>query len=361
MVSLTCHLPSATCRRGIEVILDVVFNHTAEGNEMGPTLSFRGLDNRMYYMMAPGGEYYNYSGCGNTFNTNHPHVRQFIVDCLRYWVQEYHVDGFRFDLASILTRAHSAWHPEQAIPSTSPTSTSPLSSIASDSEETSSVTSLSSESAMHSEGLILTGAILDPQTGIMSNGGGCPTGTPLSSPPLIDMISEDPILRNTKLIAEAWDCDGLNQVGAFPHFGGRWSEWNGKYRDVVRSFIKGTDGPWAGDFAAALCGSPNIYSDNTPQESDWWGNNGGRQWKGNRPPSASINFVTAHDGFTLNDLVSYNEKHNDINGEGNRDGESHNLSWNCGAEGESSSWNVKRLRLRQVRSSLIGSCEWRVD
>lgn len=337
-------------QRGIEVILDVVFNHTAEGNEMGPTLSFRGLDNRMYYMLAPEGEYYNYSGCGNTLNTNHPNVRQFIVDCLKYWVLEYHVDGFRFDLASILTRAHSAWHPEQAVvdPSLDPIPSSPPPPSPMESHET--VSSVDSESAFEPEEVILTGAFVDPQTGIMSDGAGNPTGTPLSSPPLIDMISQDPILRNTKLIAEAWDCDGLNQVGAFPHFGGRWSEWNGKFRDVVRNFIKGTDGPWAGDFAAALCGSPNIYSNNTPHPSDWWANNGGRQWKGNRSPTASVNFVTAHDGFTLNDLVSYNEKHNEANGEDNRDGETHNLSWNCGEEGSSSKWDVKRLRQRQIRN-----------
>lgn len=306
-------------KRGIEVILDVVFNHTAEGNDKGLTLSFRGLDNRMYYMLAPGGEYYNYSGCGNTFNCNHPSVRQFIVDCLRYWVTEYHVDGFRFDLASILTRAHSAWHPTQydeqgrVIP--------PLSS----------------------------GPVVEASSGLMTDGAGVPTGTPLADPPLIEMISEDPILRDTKMIAEAWDCDGLNQVGAFPHYGGRWSEWNGKFRDTVRHFIKGSDG-WAGAFASALCGSPDLYANNQPAETDWWAFNAGRKWRGNRGPTASINFVTAHDGFTLSDLVAYNEKHNEANGENNRDGETHNLSWNCGAEGPTDKWNVKRLRQRQMRN-----------
>ncbi|GIL94491.1 hypothetical protein Vretimale_670, partial [Volvox reticuliferus] len=173
-----------------------------------------------------------------------------------------------------------------------------------------------------------------------TDGAGVPTGTPLPDPPLVEAISEDPVLRNTKLIAEAWDCDGLNQVGAFPHYGGRWSEWNGKFRDVVRNFIKGTDGPWAGDFASAVCGSPNIYANSQPPENDWWGNNGGRQWRGGRGPSASINFVTAHDGFTLADVVSYNNKHNEANGEDNRDGEAHNNSWNCGEEGPSGKWEV---------------------
>ncbi|KAG2454971.1 hypothetical protein HYH02_000797 [Chlamydomonas schloesseri] len=316
-------------RRGIEVILDVVFNHTAEGNERGPTISFRGLDNRVYYMLAPGGEYYNYSGCGNTLNCNQPVVRQFILDCLRHWVTEYHVDGFRFDLASILTRAHSAWHPQQY------------------DQETGQRVAMSSG-----------GAIVSAE-GIMTDGAGVPTGYPLSDPPLVEAISEDPVLRNTKMIAEAWDCDGLNQVGAFPHYGGRWSEWNGKFRDVVRNFIKGTDGPWAGDFASAICGSPNIYANNTPHETDWWANNGGRQWKGGRGPHASINFVAAHDGFTLADMVSYNTKHNEANGENNRDGEQHNNSWNCGEEGPTAKWDVNRLRQRQMRnltSALLLSC-----
>jgi len=308
-------------KRGIEVILDVVFNHTAEGNERGLCLSFRGLDNRMYYMLAPGGEYYNYSGCGNTLNCNHPVVRQFIVDCLKYWVTEYHVDGFRFDLASILTRAPSAWHPVSYDPETG----APVPPHA------------------HPSGAAIDAA------GQMSDGQGVPTGTPLPDPPLIEMISEDPVLRDTKMIAEAWDCDGLNQVGAFPHYGGRWSEWNGKFRDTVRNFIKGTDG-WAGPFAAALCGSPDLYANNQPAETDWWAFNAGRKWRGGRAPTASINFVTAHDGFTLADVVAYNEKHNEANGEGNRDGEQHNSSWNCGEEGATGRWDVKRLRSRQMRN-----------
>lgn len=316
-------------KRGIEVIMDVVFNHTAEGNERGVTVSFRGLDNRVYYMLAPGGEYYNYSGCGNTLNCNQPVVRQFIVDCLRYWVTEFHIDGFRFDLASILTRAHSQWHPQEVVKATDLESLGSWDAV---------------PTAMQSGG-----AIVD-NNGVMTDGAGVPTGTPLSEPPLIELLSEDPVLRNTKLIAEAWDCDGLNQVGAFPHFGGRWAEWNGTFRDTVRNFIKGTDGPWAGAFASALCGSPNIYASTTPAETDWWGCNGGRRWRGNRSPAASINFVTAHDGFTLADLVTYHEKRNQINGENNNDGEAHNNSWNCGAEGPSELPAVNRLRQRQMRN-----------
>ncbi|KAK9824321.1 hypothetical protein WJX72_009436 [[Myrmecia] bisecta] len=306
--------------RGIEVILDVVFNHTAEGNEMGPSLSFRGLDNRVYYMLAPGGEYYNYSGCGNTFNCNHPVVRRFIVDCLRYWVQEMHVDGFRFDLASILTRAHSTWHPPQpAVHS-------------------------AAASAVHSDGAP------PEQQGLMAEGAGVPTGTPLSEPALVEMISEDPVLRHTKLIAEAWDCDGLNQVGAFPHFGGRWAEWNGHFRDTARQFVKGTEGPWVSNFASAICGSPHIYAAAEAGEEDWWGSHGGRRWRGSRQPLHSVNFITAHDGFTMADLVAYNEKHNEANGEENRDGEQHNLSWNCGEEGDTQVRAVQLLRARQMRN-----------
>lgn len=271
-------------KRGIEVIMDVVFNHTAEGNEKGPILSFRGIDNSVFYMLAPQGEFYNYSGCGNTFNCNHPVVRQFIVDCLRYWVTEMHVDGFRFDLASILTRSSSLWD------------------------------------AVNVYGNSIQGDLLT-------------TGTPLSSPPLLDMISNDPILGGVKLIAEAWDCGGLYQVGMFPHWG-IWSEWNGKYRDMVRLFIKGTDG-FAGAFAECLCGSPNLYQE------------------GGRRPWHSINFICAHDGFTLADLVTYNEKHNLANGEENRDGENHNNSWNCGQEGEFVSTSVKSLRKRQIRNFFL--------
>ena len=347
-------------RRGIEVLLDVVFNHTAEGSERGLTLSFRGIDNRVYYMLAPGGECYNYSGCGNTFNCNHPVARQFIIDCLRYWVEECHVDGFRFDLGSIMTRAHSQWLPSDPLASPA--------SLSSDSEEEDADVPIGAGAYadIHSSGewggehwvddgtsgLVaapLSGGAIVNEDGVMTNGAGVPTGTPLSDPPLIAAISADPVLAKTKLIAEAWDCDGLNQVGAFPHYDGRWSEWNGYFRDAARQFIKGTDGGWAGAFASALCGSPNIYV-NEPGENDWWGNNGGRQWKGGRGPSASINFVTAHDGFTLRDLVSYNEKHNEANGEENRDGESHNLSWNCGAEGETEDQAVLALRGRQMRN-----------
>ncbi|KDO61987.1 hypothetical protein CISIN_1g003653mg [Citrus sinensis] len=271
-------------KRGIEVVMDVVFNHTVEGNDKGPILSFRGVDNSVYYMLAPKGEFYNYSGCGNTFNCNHPVVRQFIVDCLRYWVTEMHVDGFRFDLASIMTRGSSLWD------------------------------------SVNVYGIPIEGDLLT-------------TGTPLRSPPLIDLISNDPILRGVKLIAEAWDTGGLYQVGIFPHWG-IWSEWNGKYRDIVRQFIKGTDG-FAGAFAECLCGSPNLYQG------------------GGRKPWNSINFVCAHDGFSLADLVSYNQKHNLANGEDNNDGETHNNSWNCGQEGEFANILVKKLRRRQMRNFFL--------
>lgn len=341
MLVKECH------RRGIEVILDVVFNHTAEGNENGLTLSFRGIDNRVYYMLAPGGECYNYSGCGNTFNCNHPVARRFILDCLRYWVEEMHVDGFRFDLGSIMTRAHSIWHPTDPICEEEEEDEEESGGEEewegpelSDGERTSVEDTASAPFS--------AGGIIDDR-GNMTNGAGVPTGTPLTDPPLIAAISDDPILSRTKLIAEAWDCDGLNQVGAFPHYGGRWSEWNGYFRDATRQFIKGTDGNWAGAFASALCGSPNIYV-NEPGENDWWGSNGGKKWKSGRGPTASINFVTAHDGFTLSDLVTYNEKHNDANGEDNRDGESHNLSWNCGEEGSTVDVSVMSLRTRQMRN-----------
>eukprot|EP00249_Psilotum_nudum_P010772 c22755_g1_i1 orf=134-2626(+) len=267
---------------GIEVLMDVVFNHTAEGNEMGKTFSFRGFDDSMFYMRAPKGEFYNYSGCGNTFNCNHPIVRNFIVDCLRYWVTEMHVDGFRFDLASIMTRASSLWDKANVF------GTADL------------------------EGDMLT------------------TGTPLSEPPLIDMISNDPVLQGIKFIAEAWDTGGLYQVGRFPHWG-VWSEWNGQYRDTVRQFLKGTDG-LAGTFAQCLCGSPHLYQG------------------GGRKPWHSVNFVAAHDGFCLADLVSYNQKYNIANGEGNKDGENYNNSWNCGEEGAVVRLPVQWLRQRQLRN-----------
>eukprot|EP00963_Diacronema_lutheri_P004093 scaffold310_cov335-Pavlova_lutheri.AAC.78 len=286
-------LVKAAHRQGIEVLLDVVFNHTAEGNEMGPTLSFKGLDQRGFYMMAPMGEFYNYSGCGNTVNVNHPMTRRFILDCLRHWVTEYHVDGFRFDLGAILTRSSDKWIEAEVY------------------------------GANQGEG----GTESLPSIAL---------GTPLETPPVLDLISNDGVLRSVKLVAEAWDCGGLYQVGSFPHFDA-WAEWNGKFRDSVRAFIKGTDGS-VGLFAGALCGSPELYEE------------------GGRKPYHSINFVTAHDGFSLHDLVSYNEKHNNANGEENKDGDDHNMSWNCGVEGvppEGVEEDVRLLRGRQMRNFLV--------
>jgi isoamylase/glycogen operon protein len=248
-------------KNGIEVILDVVFNHTFEGNEQGPILCYRGLDRHAYYMID-GESYLNFSGCGNTFNCNHPIVRELILDSLRYWVTEMHVDGFRFDLASILTRGGN--------------------------------------------------------------------GAPLSNPPLVDAISYDPVLADTKLIAEAWDAGGLYQVGYFTPGSTRWSEWNGKYRDTIRRFIKGTPDHKTA-FATALCGSQDLYGHG-------------------RAPYCSVNFMTAHDGFSLADLVTYNDKHNWENGEDNRDGFNYNDSWNCGFEGHSSNKRVVALRERQIRN-----------
>ena len=246
---------------GIEVILDVVFNHTAEGNERGPYISFRGIDNKTYYLLTPEGYYYNYSGCGNTMNCNNAVVRNFILDCLRYWVSTYHIDGFRFDLASILSR--------------------------------------------------------DEQ------------GVPMSSPPLLEALAHDPILGKTKLIAEAWDAGGLYQVGSFPAWG-RWAEWNGKYRDCLRRFVKG-DAECGPEMVWRIQGSPDLYA--------------------NRSAEASINFITCHDGFTLADLVSYNNKHNEANGEENRDGANDNNSWNCGVEGPTDDEKVRALRLRQIKNA----------
>lgn len=248
-------------RNGIEVILDVVFNHTAEGNENGPTISFRGLDNQTYYMLTPEGYYFNFSGTGNTLNCNNPVVRNMVLDCLRYWASEYHIDGFRFDLASILGRD--------------------------------------------------------------------PWGAPLANPPLLESLAFDPILAKCKLIAEAWDAGGLYQVGSFPAYG-RWAEWNGKYRDALRRFLKGDPG-LAGEMALRLQGSPDLYA--------------------SRGPTASINFITAHDGFTLYDLTAYNTKHNEANGEDNRDGNDDNLSWNCGWEGETGDQGVNQLRRRQIKNA----------
>jgi glycogen operon protein len=247
---------------GIEIILDVVFNHTAEGNEMGPYISFKGIDNQTYYMLTPEGYYFNFSGTGNTLNCNNPIVRNMVLDCLRYWASEYHIDGFRFDLAAILGRA--------------------------------------------------------------------PNGAPLSNPPLLEGLAYDPILAKCKLIAEAWDAGGLYQVGSFPAYG-RWAEWNGKYRDAVRKFIKGEEG-LIGEIAWRLQGSPDLYS--------------------SRGPTASINFITAHDGFTLMDMVSYNEKHNWDNGENNNDGANDNNSWNCGWEGTTDDPNINALRHRQIKNVL---------
>ncbi len=250
---------------GIEVILDVVFNHSAEGNETGPTLNFRGLDNSIYYILdeKDSSLYKNYSGCGNTLNCNHPVVRGFIRNCLRYWVVEMHVDGFRFDLASILGR---------------------------DSR-----------------------------------------GEMLVNPPLLESIAEDPILRHVKIIAEAWDAAGAYQVGSFP--GKRWSEWNGRFRDDVRRFWRGERYGRNG-LASRITGSSDIYASS------------------GKLPRNSINFLTSHDGFTLNDLVSYLKKHNEANGEANRDGDNNNLSVNFGTEGPSDDPEVDRLRARQIRSML---------
>ena len=250
-------------RHGIEVMLDVVFNHTAEGNENGPYISFRGLDNRTYYMLTPEGYYFNFSGTGNTLNCNNPIVRNMVLDCLRYWASEYHIDGFRFDLASILGRD--------------------------------------------------------------------PWGAPLPNPPLLETLAFDPILAKCKLIAEAWDAGGLYQVGSFPAYG-RWAEWNGKFRDDVRKFLKGEAG-LTGGMAQRITGSPDLYT--------------------GRGPSASINFITAHDGFTLADLVSYNEKHNEANGEGNRDGANDNESWNCGVEGPTDDPAINALRRRQIKNAAV--------
>jgi isoamylase len=251
-------------RAGIEVILDVVFNHTAEGDERGPTLSFRGLDNNTYYILEQDrSRYANYTGTGNTLNANHPVVRRMILDSLRYWVQEMHVDGFRFDLASVLTRDAS--------------------------------------------------------------------GRVMPSPPVLWDIDSAPLLAGTKLIAEAWDAAGLYQVGSF--IGDSWKEWNGRFRDDARSFFRSEDGSLA-RFADRLVGSPEVY--------------GHKQ----REPEQSVNFVTCHDGFTLNDLVSYNWKHNEANGEGNRDGADDNRSWNCGVEGPTNDPEVEKLRNRQVKNFL---------
>ena len=251
---------------GIEVILDVVFNHTAEGNENGPFISFKGFDNQIEYMLTPEGFYYNFSGCGNTLNCNHPIVQELIVECLRYWVSQYRVDGFRFDLASILGRSED--------------------------------------------------------------------GSPMSNPPLLKQLAFDPLLGNTKLIAEAWDAGGLYQVGSFPAWK-RWAEWNGRYRDTLRSFLKG-DYWFAPEAASRIAGSGDLYSEN---HTGYSGSN------------SSVNFLTCHDGFTLRDLYSYNGKHNEANGWNNTDGADDNRSWNCGEEGETKDPRVRKLRLRLMKNA----------
>lgn len=243
---------------GIEVILDVVFNHTAEGNEFGPCFSFKGIDNNIYYMLTPDGKYYNFSGCGNVMNCNHPIVQQFILDCLRYWVVSYRVDGFRFDLAAIMGRNED--------------------------------------------------------------------GSPMSKPPLLQSLAFDPILGKVKLIAEAWDAGGLYQVGSFPAWN-RWAEWNGRYRDDMRCFLKG-DYNMAQAAINRITGSLDLYGTN------------------NRGESASVNFINCHDGFTLYDMYAYNYKHNEKNGWNNEDGDNNNNSWNCGAEGETDDPEILKLRNR---------------
>ncbi|MBO6134070.1 MAG: glycogen debranching enzyme [Lachnospiraceae bacterium] len=248
---------------GIEVFLDVVFNHTAEGNENGPFFCFKGIDNNIYYMLTPEGYYYNFSGCGNTLNCNHPIVHQLILDCLRYWVTAYHIDGFRFDLASILGRNED--------------------------------------------------------------------GSPMSQPPLLQSLAFDPIMGDIKLIAEAWDAGGMYQVGSFPSWN-RWAEWNGRYRDELRSFLKGDFGR-ADAAAKRIMGSPDLYA------------------RDGRGHNASVNFINCHDGFTLHDLYTYNEKHNDDNNWDNTDGANDNYSWNCGFEGETSDKEINKLRKRMVRNA----------
>ena len=256
-------LIKALKENGIEVILDVVFNHTAEGNEMGPCFSFKGIDNNVYYMLTPDAHYYNFSGCGNVMNCNHPVVRSFIIGCLRHWAIEYRVDGFRFDLASILGRDQN--------------------------------------------------------------------GAPMANPPILESLAFDPVLGKMKLIAEAWDAGGLYQVGSFPSWN-RWAEWNGRYRDDMRSFLKGDDG-MAGNAITRITGSRDLYS---PES---------------RGHKASVNFLTCHDGFTLYDLYSYNEKHNEKNGWNNTDGDNNGHSWNCGAEGETDDPNVNGLRRRLIKNA----------
>jgi isoamylase len=255
-----CDMVEAFHTAGLEVYLDVVFNHTAEGGEDGPTYNFRGVDNTLFYMLDERGRYLNYSGCGNTFSSEHPVIRNFVLDCLRNWVAEARIDAFRFDLASVMGRDRH--------------------------------------------------------------------GNVLAQAPVVKRISEDSLLRDTKLIAEPWDAAGLYQVGTFPGEG-RWSDWNGRYRDDIRRFWRGEPGMTSA-LATRLCGSDDLYA--------------------GRGPLHSINYICCHDGFTLNDLVSYDHKHNEANGEGNRDGNDANWSWNCGAEGPSDEYDVVAVRARQVRN-----------
>lgn len=248
----------------VGLVLDVVFNHTAEGGGDGPVFSFRGIDNKTYYILDSHGQFANYTGCGNTVNCNHPAVRGLVINCLRYWAAEYHIDGFRFDLASVLGRDSS--------------------------------------------------------------------GTPLANPPLLESLAYDPVLADCDLIAEAWDAGGLYQVGSFPDYG-RWMEWNGKYRDCARRFLKGDAGV-VGEMVQRIMGSPDLYA------------------AAGRKPTASVNFITCHDGFTLRDLFSYNNKHNEENGESNRDGTNDNMSWNSGIEGESDDPAILALRLRHCKNAM---------
>ena len=250
-------------KNGIEVILDVVFNHTAEGNERGPYISFKGFDNNIYYMLTPDGSYFNFSGCGNTLNCNHPMVQQMILECLRYWVTDYRIDGFRFDLATILGRNED--------------------------------------------------------------------GSPMNNPPLLKQLALDPILGDTKLIAEAWDAGGLYQVGTFPSWN-RWAEWNGKYRDCLRSYLKG-DLWTAPEAVLRITGSPDLYKSY------------GRGY------DSSVNFIPCHDGFPLYDLYTYSTKHNEANGWNNTDGTDDNRSWNCGVEGETDDPAINQLRNRLVKNA----------
>lgn len=249
-------------KNGIEVLLDIVFNHTAEGNHRGPTISFKGIDNKTYYMLTPDGYYYNFSGAGNTLNCNHPVVRNMVLDCLRFWASEYHIDGFRFDLAAILGRS------------------------------------------------------LD--------------GMPIGNPTILELLAYDPVLAKCKLIADTWEAGSLYHLGSFPGYN-RWAEWNVKYRNTIRRFLKGDLGV-VGDLSQRILGSPDMY------------------WS--RGTTAGINFITCHNGFTLYDLVSYNQKHNEANGENNLDGTDENYSWNCGWEGDTDNAQVNELRKRQIKNAL---------